>query len=110
MKVRLINKWFDQNGKRWKVGIHDMPDSYEEFLPKGAEVLDDKMNKVVRRIGDQPDPRPDPLNVDKVETVDGEKAVPAASQVETKEPSKEKEPEVTKTTEGDKTTTKTLKL
>lgn len=46
MQVELVTPWFDQNGKRWRPGIHDMPDSYEQFLPPSAihgDVLEEKL-------------------------------------------------------------------
>ena len=42
MKIRLKNNWFDPNAVRRRAGIiYQVPDSYEDQLPSGTEVLTD---------------------------------------------------------------------
>lgn len=113
MRVKLINNWFDQNGKRWKIGTHIMDDSQEEFLPKGAQILDEKTGKVIRTVKNQKDPRPDPDKEELVDTVDGLKPVEETKvpvEIKDEKVSEPKGPEVTKTDQSSAPATKNLKL
>ena len=79
MKIRLKNNWFDPNAVRRRAGIiYQVPDSYEDQLPSGTEVLTDTndVDYVVER------KRPETQKVTEVRVTTDEKA-----QVET-EPTK----------------------
>lgn len=79
MKIRLKNNWFDPNAVRRRPGIiYQVPDTFEEQLPSGTEVLTDTndVDYVVER------KRPQTQQVTEVRVTTDEKA-----QVET-EPTK----------------------
>lgn len=53
MKIRLKNNWFDQNAVRRRPGIiYTVPESYEEHLPSGTEILNDSND--VERVVEKP--------------------------------------------------------
>lgn len=58
MLVNLKRNWFDPGSTLREVRFnpHDLPDTWEDILPKGAEVVDDK-GKVVDHGSPTADPR-----------------------------------------------------
>ena len=42
MRVNLTKPYFAPNAGRYKAGIHNFPDSWEDRLPKTATILEDE--------------------------------------------------------------------
>lgn len=81
MKIRLKNNWFDQNAVRRRVGIiYTVPDSYEDQLPSGTEILNDAND--VERVVEKPKPETQKvISVDVTTDADAKTEVSKATEV-----------------------------
>jgi hypothetical protein len=63
MKVKLKQNWFGPDGKRYRKGEVEMPDSFEKLLPKSASIVEEEA----------PEPKPKAKKAEAGENPDAEK-------------------------------------